>query len=108
MLVAATDVGFGTAVPGHSCGLRMGRSSMAGIEGVWMAHKSIVTMVVTVTVFAWGVVMVVMGQEAAIATSAPALALTVQQVVRAVRARTAPASGHRVAAVPDKEEDSAP
>ncbi|WP_327731347.1 hypothetical protein OG250_42590 [Streptomyces sp. NBC_00487] len=108
MLVAPRDGGFGTAAQGFPCGLRMGRLSMAGIEGVWMERKPIVTAVVTVTVFAWGAVMAVMGQEAAIITTAPVLALTVQQVVRAVRARTAPASGHRVAAVPDKEEDSAP
>ncbi|GDY70374.1 hypothetical protein SAV14893_097670 [Streptomyces avermitilis] len=48
-------------------------------------------------------VMVAIGQVAAIATLAPALGLTVHQIALAARQQTAPASGHRVAAVPDKE-----
>nr|WP_170220548.1 hypothetical protein [Streptomyces avermitilis] len=47
--------------------------------------------------------MVAIGQVAAIATLAPALGLTVHQIALAARQQTAPASGHRVAAVPDKE-----
>jgi hypothetical protein len=66
----------------------------------------VVITVATVTVFAWSVVMALVGQAAAIATAAPVLALTVQQIVRAVRTQTASASGHRVASVPDREEDS--
>jgi len=72
-----------------------------------MERKQIVIIVVTVTVFAWSVVMVAIGQVAAVATLAPALGLTIHQIVRAVRPQTAPASGHRVAAVPDQE-DGAP
>ncbi|MGW7260699.1 hypothetical protein [Streptomyces sp. NPDC054834] len=65
----------------------------------------IITAAVTLTVFTWSVVMVSVGQAttAAVAALAPVLGLTVQQIVRAVRAQTAPASGHRVA-VPDKED----
>ncbi|WP_327187461.1 hypothetical protein [Streptomyces sp. NBC_01334] len=37
---------------------------------------------------------------------APALGLTVRQIVHAARTQAAPASGHRVAAVPDKEDDA--
>ncbi|KUN30272.1 hypothetical protein AQJ23_00125 [Streptomyces antibioticus] len=63
--------------------------------------------VVAVAVFAWGVVMALVGQAAAIVTAAPVLALTVQQISRAIRPQTAPASGHRVSAVPDREEGRA-
>ncbi|MFE4874327.1 hypothetical protein [Streptomyces sp. NPDC056682] len=48
-------------------------------------------------------VMAALGQAAAIATAAPALGLTVQQVLTAVRAHNAPASGRRVTPVPDEE-----
>ncbi|MFK0112488.1 hypothetical protein [Streptomyces sp. NPDC091217] len=75
-----------------------------------MERKQIVLVAatVTLTVFAWSVVMVAIGQVAAtIAALAPVLGLTVQQIVRSVRSQTAPASGHRVAAVPDQE-DSRP
>ncbi|WP_269859646.1 hypothetical protein [Streptomyces sp. RPT161] len=68
-----------------------------------MARKQILIIVATLTVFAWSVVMVAVGQVAAIATLAPVLGLTVQQIARSVRSQTEPASGHRVAAVPDKE-----
>ncbi|MFE7172584.1 hypothetical protein [Streptomyces sp. NPDC057616] len=72
-----------------------------------MERKPIVIAVATVTVFAWSVVMAVLGQAAAIVTAAPVLALTVQQIVRAMRAQSAPAGGRRVAAVPEREEDGA-
>ncbi|MFE2540973.1 hypothetical protein [Actinacidiphila glaucinigra] len=68
-----------------------------------MARKPIVIAATTVTVFAWSVVMVAFGQTAAVATVAPALALTVQQIVRATRAKSDPASGHRTAPARDKE-----
>lgn len=71
-----------------------------------MERKQIVLIAATVTVFAWSVVMVTLGQAAAIAALAPALGLTVQQIVRAVRTPTTPTSGHRVAPVPDKEGDT--
>jgi hypothetical protein len=63
---------------------------------------------VAVTVFTWSAVMVAIGQTAAIFAIAPVLGMTVAQIVLAVRAQSAPASGHRVDAVPDKGEDSAP
>ncbi|MER7050104.1 hypothetical protein [Streptomyces jumonjinensis] len=60
---------------------------------------------VTLVVFGWSTVMAAMGHAALIAVLAPVLGLTVVQVLRGVRSRTA--SGHRVTVVPD-EEDSAP
>ncbi len=62
---------------------------------------------VMLVVFGWSMVMAAMGHAALIGALAPVLGLTVVQVLRAFRSRTAPASGHRVAAVPDKE-DGAP
>jgi small-conductance mechanosensitive channel len=71
-----------------------------------MQKKYIVFIVALLMVLGWSVAMTAMGQTAAIATLAPALGLTVQQIVQAARSRTA-ASGHRVASVPDGE-DTAP
>jgi hypothetical protein len=76
---------------------------MADTKEGWMGRKQIVIVATTVTVFVWSVVMVAIGQVAAIATLAPALGLTIQQIVRVTRTPTEPASGHRVAPVPDKE-----
>ena len=73
-----------------------------------MERKQAVIIAATATVFVWSVVMVALGQTAAVATLAPALGLTVQQIVQAARTQTAPASGHRVPSVPDKQEDDAP
>ncbi|MFC0843569.1 hypothetical protein ACFH04_07465 [Streptomyces noboritoensis] len=63
-----------------------------------MERKQI--LIIALTVFAWSTVMAALGQAAAIATLAPALGLTVQQIVHAVRAhspapvrRGSPASG---------------
>jgi hypothetical protein len=75
-------------------------------EEYWMERKLIVIAAATLTVFAWSVVMAMVGQAAAIVTAAPVLALTVQQIVRVVRAQSSPASGHR-SAVPEREEDGA-
>jgi hypothetical protein len=72
-----------------------------------MERRQILIITVTVAVFIWSVVMVAMGQVAAIASLAPALGLTVHQIVRTVRPPTAPASGPRIAAVSDQE-DGAP
>ncbi|MFD7029267.1 hypothetical protein ACFWAR_14655 [Streptomyces sp. NPDC059917] len=71
-----------------------------------MPKKYIVFIVALLMVLGWSVAMTAMGQSAAIATLAPVLGLTVQQVFRAARSRTAAASGHRVAAVPDGEGDT--
>ncbi|WP_225827131.1 hypothetical protein [Streptomyces naphthomycinicus] len=72
-----------------------------------MALKQIliITVVVTGLVLAWSAVMAWLGQTVAIASLAPVLGLTVVQIIRAVRAH-APASGRRVAAVPDEEDDA--
>jgi hypothetical protein len=71
-------------------------------------HRVVTAVAVTAVVLAWSTAMVAIGQTAAIFALAPVLGLTVAQIVLAVRAQSAPASGHRVAAVPDKQEDSAP
>jgi hypothetical protein len=63
-------------------------------------------MAVTATVFSWSVVLVAAGQTTAIAALAPALALTVQQIVHASRSRTAPGTDNRVDAARDKEDDA--
>lgn len=57
-------------------------------------------------VFAWSMGMAAMGHVALIASLAPVLGLTVTQVLREFRPRTAPASGRRVATVPGKEDDA--
>jgi hypothetical protein len=72
-----------------------------------MDRKHIVILIALLMVLAWSVAMAAMGQVAAIATLAPALGLTVQQVFHVARSRTTTASGHRVAPVPDKK-DGAP
>lgn len=71
-----------------------------------MKPRQIVVIAVTATVFAWSVVLVAAGQAAAVAALAPALALTVQQIVRASRSHTAPGTGNRVDAAADKEDDA--
>ncbi|SEB32160.1 hypothetical protein SAMN04490357_0260 [Streptomyces misionensis] len=72
------------------------------------ARKIVIAVVlITIVVFGWGAAMAVTGHEAVIAPLAPALGLTVQQVLRTVRSRNATASTHPAAAVPDKE-DGAP
>lgn len=72
-----------------------------------MSRKQIVeaavSALVVLAVFAWSVIMAAMGYATFIAGLAPVLGLTVIQVLREYRSRTAPASGHRVMAVPDKE-----
>ncbi|NGO46214.1 hypothetical protein G6048_30105 [Streptomyces sp. YC419] len=56
-----------------------------------------------VTVFAWSTVMVVLGHVAAVATLAPALGLTVQQIVSAARPQTEPDPARPIEAASDKE-----
>ncbi|MFF4088849.1 hypothetical protein ACFYY9_18440 [Streptomyces nigra] len=72
-----------------------------------MKSRQIVVTTVTATVFTWSIVLVAAGQTAAVAALAPALALTVQQIVHASRSHTAPGTGNRVDAATDKE-DAAP
>lgn len=62
---------------------------------------------VTVVVFAWSVVMTAMGHVSVVVWLAPALALTVQQIVCATRSRNAPTPGHGTVGVSGKE-DAAP
>lgn len=71
-----------------------------------MKPRQIVVITVTAMVFAWSVVLVAVGQTAAVAALAPALALTVQQIVHASRSHTAPGTGNRLNAATDKEDDA--
>ncbi|MFE6633636.1 hypothetical protein ACFVFT_35580 [Streptomyces tendae] len=68
-----------------------------------MAPKQIVIITVTMTVFTWSGVMVAAGQTSAAAALAPALAVTVQQIVSAARTPGAPST---MAAAGDKEDDA--
>lgn len=67
-----------------------------------------VIIAVAVTVFAWSVVMALAGQVAAVATLAPALGVTVQQIAWAFRPQAGAASGRRVEEAAEREEDDAP
>ncbi|KPH99868.1 MULTISPECIES: hypothetical protein [unclassified Streptomyces] len=71
-----------------------------------MDRKHVVILLALLIVLTWSVAMTMMGQVAAITALAPALGLTVQQVFHVTRSRAATASGHRVTAVPDKEDDA--
>ncbi|MGW2707247.1 hypothetical protein [Streptomyces sp. NPDC001340] len=64
----------------------------------------IAVVLITMVVFGWSTAMVMTGHEALIATLAPVLALTVQQVVRTLRSRNATTPGNRRPAVPGKED----
>ncbi|WP_190144641.1 hypothetical protein [Streptomyces glebosus] len=81
---------------------------MAAADTKVMDIRKIVIMVVLVTavVFVWSVVMTAMGHVDVVAWLAPALALTVQQIVRTTRSRNAPTPGHGTVGIPD--EDGAP
>ncbi|MCQ8775053.1 hypothetical protein [Streptomyces telluris] len=57
-------------------------------------------------VFIWSMAMAAMGHVTLIASLAPALGLTVTQVLRGFRSRTAQALGHRGTAGPDQEDDA--
>lgn len=50
--------------------------------------------------------LVAVGETAAVAGLAPALALTVQQIVHASRSHPAPSTGIRLDAATDKEDDA--
>ncbi|MGW5036372.1 hypothetical protein ACWEQW_34480 [Streptomyces nigra] len=67
---------------------------------------AVTTVTITATVFVWSVVMVAADETAAIAALAPALALTVQQIVHTLRSRTAPPGAARLDATADKEDDA--
>ncbi|MFF9273364.1 hypothetical protein [Streptomyces rochei] len=71
-----------------------------------MEHRQIVILTVTMTVFTWSGVMVATGQTAAAAALAPALAVTVQQIVHTARTHGAPRPPAPAAAA--HEEDDAP
>ncbi|MFJ3250699.1 hypothetical protein [Streptomyces sp. NPDC086782] len=73
-----------------------------------MERKQVWLITATLTVFTWSVVMVALGQVAAIVVLAPALGLTVQQITRTARSYNAPASDHRVTALPHEKEDDVP
>ncbi|UQW99148.1 hypothetical protein [Streptomyces sp. RerS4] len=61
---------------------------------------------VMLVVFGWSTAMAAMGHANLIAGLAPVLGLTIAQVARSSRSRTEARSGHRVAPVPDKEDDA--
>lgn len=66
----------------------------------------VITVTATVSVFAWGAAMVAADQVAATVVLAPALGVTVQQIVRAARARSAPTTEHRAVPAADQEDDA--
>ncbi|WP_326794030.1 hypothetical protein OHA79_52420 (plasmid) [Streptomyces sp. NBC_00841] len=68
-----------------------------------MERKQIGLIVATAAVLAWSVALVALGQVAAIATLAPALGLTVQQIMHASRTDSASVPGRRKVSLPDKE-----
>ena len=77
-------------------------------EGNLMERKGIRLLIAfaMAIVFAWSVVMVALGQVAAIAVLAPVLGLTVQQIVRAIRSQPGPQAGSPAAAAPDSGEEA--
>ncbi|MFJ2007768.1 hypothetical protein [Streptomyces chartreusis] len=68
-----------------------------------MIHKQILIIAATAAVFAWSTVMVAMGHVAAVATLAPALGLTVQQIVSAARPQTESKPARPAQTAGDKE-----
>ncbi|MEH0557529.1 hypothetical protein [Streptomyces sp. B21-101] len=71
-----------------------------------MKPRQIVVITVTATVLAWSVVLVAAGQTAAVAALAPALGLTVQQILHTPRSHTAHGTGNQPNAATDKEDDA--
>ncbi|MDU9001694.1 MULTISPECIES: hypothetical protein [Streptomyces] len=71
-----------------------------------MKSRPIVVITVTATVFAWSAVLVAAGQTTAVVALAPALALTVQQIVHASRSHPAARSSNRVDVAADEEGDA--
>lgn len=69
-------------------------------------RKVALLLVLAMMVFGWSTVMAAMGHVTLIASLAPVLGLTVTQVLRGFPPRSSSASGHRVAAVPDQEDDA--
>ncbi|MFE3270965.1 hypothetical protein [Streptomyces sp. NPDC059215] len=68
-----------------------------------MKSRPIVVVTVTATVFAWSGVLVAAGQTTAVIALAPALALTVQQIVHASRSHSAARPSNRVDVAADEE-----
>ncbi|TXS44083.1 hypothetical protein EAO75_30215 [Streptomyces sp. uw30] len=68
-----------------------------------MTHKQKLIIAATATVFVWSTVMALMGHIAAVATLAPALGLTVQQIVNSARSHSEPAPAHPKEPVGDQE-----
>ncbi|WP_326707995.1 hypothetical protein OG758_48685 [Streptomyces sp. NBC_01474] len=68
-----------------------------------MERKQMGLIVATTGVLTWSIALVALGEAAAIATLAPALGLTVQQIMHASRTDSASGPGHRAASLPDKE-----
>jgi hypothetical protein len=68
-----------------------------------VTHKQKLIIAATATVFVWSTVMTLMGHIAAVATLAPALGLTVQQIVSAARQQSEPSPAHRTEPDGDQE-----
>lgn len=71
-----------------------------------MKPRQIVVITVTATVFTWSVVLVAAGQATAVAALAPALGLTVQQIVHTFRSHIPHGTGNQPNAAADKEDDA--
>ncbi|MFI5658846.1 hypothetical protein [Streptomyces sp. NPDC051684] len=68
-----------------------------------MERKQLGVIAATAAVFVWSVAMVALGQVAMIATLAPALGLTVQQIMRAARTDRQGGPDRRQLPAADKE-----
>lgn len=95
----------GTRPPESPRGVRMGRGATDGRHNgvIGMERKQMGLIVATTGVLTWSIALVALGEAAAIATLAPALGLTVQQIMHASRTDSASGPGHRAASLPDKE-----
>ncbi|MFJ3673820.1 hypothetical protein ACIPSE_46000 [Streptomyces sp. NPDC090106] len=72
-------------------------------------RRGLVIVAVAVTVFAWSLMMTMAGHLEAVVTLAPALGVTVQQIVVALRPQPQTGAGTgRVEEVAGREEDGAP
>jgi hypothetical protein len=103
MLVALPGpVASAPTCPGTRRHLEPFGTSNSAKEDHDVKHKQIVVLAVTMTVFTWSGVMVAAGQTAAATALAPALAVTVQQIVHTARTHGAP----RPVEAADKEDDA--
>ncbi|MGW6491932.1 hypothetical protein B0675_39485 [Streptomyces sp. M41(2017)] len=71
-----------------------------------MKPRPIVVITITATVFAWSAVLVAAGQTTAVVALAPALALTVQQIIQATRSHPTARPNRRADVAGDEEGDA--